>query len=112
MKQIILSEVDVQSIINGREVKRTLHDGTEILVRQSYILDIAAPMMIDRYNVRDSKKEELLKQYHSSVKPLFEKGCYSLGWMDHAHKITTKDGAENIAKIIGGEVVPVEEETE
>ncbi len=36
----------------------------------------------------------------------------SLEWTNYAHKIPTKDGANNIAKIIGGEIVPVEEEAE
>lgn len=34
----------------------------------------------------------------------------SIGWTNYAHKIPTKDGAENIARIIGGEAVPVDQE--
>lgn len=68
MQQIILREADIQSIINGREVKRTLPDGTEILVRQSYVQDATAPLINDRYNVRDSKQEELTKKIRGSAK--------------------------------------------
>ena len=75
MKQIILSEADIQSLINGRNVKRKLSDGTELLIRQSYVLDTITPVMNDRYNVRDSEQEALLERYHRSVKPLFERGC-------------------------------------
>ncbi|MGX7413500.1 DUF1642 domain-containing protein [Enterococcus caccae] len=34
----------------------------------------------------------------------------SPGWVNEANHFTTKDGADNIARIVGGEVVPVEED--
>ena len=53
MKTFILSEVDIQSIINGRDVIK--QDGnSKILIRQSYVKDIVAPIINDRFNVHDS----------------------------------------------------------
>ncbi|OZH68658.1 hypothetical protein, partial [Enterococcus faecium] len=57
--EIPLSEADVQSIINGREVNKKLPDGTELVIRQSYLKDMAAPVLIDRFNVTDSVVENL-----------------------------------------------------
>ena len=72
--EIVLSEVDVQSIINGRKVKFKLSDGTEIVIRQSYLKDMAAPVLIDRFNVTDSVVENHLKEFRSSIRHIFELG--------------------------------------
>lgn len=61
--EIPLSEADVQSIINGREVNKKLSDGTEIVIRQSYLKDMAAPVLIDRFNMTDSVAENHLKEF-------------------------------------------------
>ena len=54
MKTFILSEADIQSIINGRNVIK--QDGnSKILIRQSYVKDIVAPIINDRFNVSDSE---------------------------------------------------------
>ena len=46
MKTFILSEADIQSIINGRDVIK--QDGnSKILIRQSYVKDILAPIIND-----------------------------------------------------------------
>ena len=39
MKEIILSEADIQSIINGRDVIKKI-DGKEVNIRQSYAKEI------------------------------------------------------------------------
>lgn len=72
--EIALSEADVQSIINGRKVKFKLSDGTEIVIRQSYLKDIAAPVLIDRFNVTDSVVENHLKEFRSSIGDTFRLG--------------------------------------
>ncbi|EOH8744400.1 hypothetical protein BH747_13765 [Enterococcus villorum] len=72
--EIALSEADVQSIINGRKVKFKLSDGTEIVIRQSYLKDMAAPVLIDRFNVTDSVVENRLKEFRSSMRHTFELG--------------------------------------
>ncbi|EMJ0056401.1 hypothetical protein OP610_001507, partial [Enterococcus faecium] len=45
--EIPLSEAGIQAIINGREVNIELPDGTELVIRQSYLKDMAAPVLID-----------------------------------------------------------------
>lgn len=69
--EIALSEADVQSIINGRE---KLPEGTELVIRQSYLKDMAAPVLIDRFNVTDSVVENHLKEFRSSMRHTFELG--------------------------------------
>ena len=54
MTTFILSEADIQSIINGRDVIK--QDGnSKILIRQSYVKDIVAPIINDRFIVSDSE---------------------------------------------------------
>jgi hypothetical protein len=72
--EIPLSEADVQSIINGREVNIELPDGTELVIRQSYLKDMAAPVLIDRFNVTDSVVENHLKEFRSSIDNTFRLG--------------------------------------
>ncbi|MEN2267847.1 hypothetical protein [Enterococcus faecium] len=72
--EIPLSEAGIQAIINGREVNIELPDGTELVIRQSYLKDIAAPVLIDRFNVTDSVVENRLKEFRSSMRHTFELG--------------------------------------
>ncbi|ENZ6560585.1 hypothetical protein ACG6R3_002798 [Enterococcus faecium] len=72
--EIPLSEADIQSIINGRKVKFKLSDGTEIVIRQSYLKDMVAPVLIDRFNVTDSVIENHLKEFRSSIGDTFRLG--------------------------------------
>ncbi|MCW6016501.1 hypothetical protein K1Y38_27535 [Serratia marcescens] len=72
--EIALSEADVQSIINGREVSIKLPDGTEFVIRQSYLKDMAAPVLIDRFKVTDSVMEKRLRNFQSSVNDTFRLG--------------------------------------
>ncbi|EHB6497124.1 MAG: hypothetical protein E6Y97_10855 [Enterococcus faecalis] len=52
-QEIVLSEADIQSIINGREVIRKVADNT-IVIRQSYLKDLIAPVLNDRFVVKDT----------------------------------------------------------
>ena len=72
--EIALSEADVQSIINGREVNKKLPEGTELVIRQSYLKDMVAPILIDRFNVTDSVVENHLKEFRSSIDNTFRLG--------------------------------------
>ena len=73
-REIPLSEADVQSIINGREVNKKLPDGTELVIRQSYLKYMAAPVLIDRFNVTDSVMEKHLRDMRSSMNDIFSPG--------------------------------------
>lgn len=71
--EIVLSEADIQSIINGRDVTKRV--GDEIInIRQSYVKDIAAPVLIDRFEIKDTVVENQLKAFRSSMKNTFELG--------------------------------------
>ena len=72
MKTFILSEADIQSIINGRDVIKQDGD-SKILIRQSYVKDIAAPIIKDRFVVSDSKFDNLLIRTTNNnvINPLF-----------------------------------------
>ena len=73
MKTFILSEADIQSIINGRDVVK--QDGnSKILIRQSYVKDIVAPIVNDRFVVRDSEFDYLIRATNNNlINPLFRK---------------------------------------
>ena len=73
MKTFILSEADIQSIINGRDVIK--QDGnSKILIRQSYVKDMAAPIIKDRFVVSDSKFDNRIRTSNNSIiNPLFRK---------------------------------------
>lgn len=71
MKTFILSEADIQSIINGRDVIK--QDGnSKVLIRQSYVKDVVAPIINDRFVVRDSKSENRIRTANNNIiNPLF-----------------------------------------
>lgn len=73
MREIVLSDADIQSIINGRDVIKQIGD-TKIKIRQSYLKDVAAPVIKDRYNIADSVTEEHLKNFRESVQNTFRPG--------------------------------------
>lgn len=67
MEEVVLSESDIQSIINGRDVVKKLSEGTEINIRQRYLRDMLAPLLIDRFNVSDAVVEKAKETYHHSA---------------------------------------------
>ena len=73
MREIVLSEAEIQSIINGRDVIKQIGDA-KIKIRQSYLKDVAAPIIKDRYNVSDSVREEQLSRFRASVQNTFRSG--------------------------------------
>lgn len=75
MKTIILSEADIQSIINGRDVIKP--DGnSKILIRQSYVKDIAAPIINDRFIVSDSETKNRISNVMNDIRP----DVYKMGY--------------------------------
>ena len=75
MKTFILSEADIQSIINGRNVIKQDGD-SKILIRQSYVKDILAPIINDRFIVSDSDEENLIRSAMNDIRPDFYKMGY------------------------------------
>ena len=68
MKTFILSEADIQSIINGRDVIK--QDGnSKILIRQSYVKDILAPIINDRFIVSDSETKNRISNVMNDIRP-------------------------------------------
>ena len=54
---VALSQADIQSIINGREVNAVLPNGQKLVIRQSYVLDATVPLLNDEYNVQSKTAE-------------------------------------------------------
>lgn len=73
MNEIVLSDADIQSIINGRDVTKKVGD-QKIKIRQSYLKDVAAPVINDRYEVKDNVVENQLKAFRSSMNNTCEWG--------------------------------------
>ncbi|WP_230711333.1 hypothetical protein [Enterococcus sp. SMC-9] len=74
MREIVLSDADIQSIINGRDVIKQSGE-TKIKIRQSYLKDAAMPVIKDRYNIADSVTEEHLKNFRASIQNTFRPGA-------------------------------------
>ena len=68
MKTFILSEADIQSIINGRNVIKQDGD-SKILIRQSYVKDIVAPIINDRFIVSDSETKNRISNVINDTIP-------------------------------------------
>lgn len=45
MEIIVLGDNQIESLINGGSVQVTLSDGKNVLIRQSYMKDLAAPLI-------------------------------------------------------------------
>ena len=75
MKTFILSEADIQSIINGRDVIKQDGD-SKILIRQSYVKDIVAPIINDRFNVSDSETKNRISNMMNDISP----DVYKMGY--------------------------------
>ena len=75
MKTIILSEADIQSIINGRDVIKQDGD-SKILIRQSYAKDIVAPIINDRFIVSDSETKNRISNTMNDIRP----DLYKMGY--------------------------------
>ncbi|MEM5271309.1 hypothetical protein AACA76_03860 [Enterococcus faecalis] len=72
-QEIVLSDADIQSIINGRKVTKRVND-EPVVIRQSYIEDLAAPIVIDRYNVKDEMLEKQLRDIRAIAQSPFMEG--------------------------------------
>lgn len=73
MKEIVLSEADIQSIINGRDVVKQIGN-QRVLIRQSYVKDMATPVIKDRFEVKDTIMENQLRDFKSSMGNSYELG--------------------------------------
>lgn len=62
MKEIVLSEADIQSILNGRKVIREINS-EKVNIRSSYLKDLAEPLINDRIQVIDTKVDRAVSVY-------------------------------------------------
>lgn len=62
MKEIVLSEADIQAILNGRRVIREIN-GEKVNIRLSYVKDLAKPLINDRVQVIDTKVDRAVSVY-------------------------------------------------
>lgn len=73
MQEIVLSDAEIHSIINGRDVVKQIGD-QRLTIRQSYVKDMAAPVINDRFQIKNSVMENQLKAFRSSMKNTYEWG--------------------------------------
>ena len=75
---IILSEEDIERIINGEEVtldfKRPINPGEKIIVRQSYVKDITAPIINRDKKIYSDAEIENIKIVSSMTADTFKLG--------------------------------------
>lgn len=75
---IILSEEDIERIINGEEVSfdfnRQINPGEKIIVRQSYVKDMAAPIINRDKKVYSNAEIENIKIASSMMADTFKLG--------------------------------------
>lgn len=67
---VALSQADIQSIINGREVNAVLPNGQKLVIRQSYVLDATVPLLNDEYNVQSKTAErnrDIARDYYRDM---------------------------------------------
>ncbi|MDB0581218.1 hypothetical protein [Salinicoccus roseus] len=65
--EIVLSEGQVETIINGGVVKTKLPSGETVKIRHSFIKDAVAPMFNNRFKVADTHQEDRL--LHPILRP-------------------------------------------
>lgn len=69
--EIVLSEGQVETIINGGVVKAKLPSGETVKIRHSFIKDAVAPMFNKRFKVADTHQEDRLlhpKMFDGGIK--------------------------------------------
>lgn len=75
---IVLSEEDIERIINGEEVSfdfnRQINLGEKIIVRQSYVKDMAAPIINRDKKVYSNAEIENIKRASSMMADTFKLG--------------------------------------
>ena len=74
MKTFILSKADIQSIINGRDVIK--QDGDSKILIKSYVKDILAPIINDRFIVSDSETKNRISNVMNDIRP----DVYKMGY--------------------------------
>ena len=57
MAEIVLSDNEIESLINGESIQRTLSNGKTISIRQSYMKDASAPII--NHNKKVFSKAEI-----------------------------------------------------
>ncbi|MCU7356266.1 hypothetical protein N7O58_01060 [Enterococcus dispar] len=72
---VALSQADIQSIINGREVNVVLPNGQKLVIRQSYVLDATAPLLNDEYNVQSKTAERNRDIVRDMLKDSYQGGA-------------------------------------
>ena len=45
MENIVLGDNEIESLINGESIQKTLSNGETVLIRQSYMKDASAPII-------------------------------------------------------------------
>lgn len=62
MKEVVLGDNEIERLINGESIKKTLSDGKTLLIRQSYVKDMVAPIVNRDKEVFSKNEIESIKR--------------------------------------------------
>ena len=62
MKEVVLGDNEIERLINGESIKKTLSDGKTLLIRQSYVKDMVAPSVNRDKEVFSKNEIESIKR--------------------------------------------------
>lgn len=74
MKEIVLGDNEIEQLINGEPIQRTLSDGETVLIRQSYVKGMGAPIINRDKRVFSSTEIESIKRSSSIMADAFKIG--------------------------------------
>jgi len=74
MKEIVLGDNEIENLINGIPIHKTLPSGEVISIRQSYVKDVAKPIINHDKKVFSNAEIENLRKVPSIIESSFKLG--------------------------------------
>lgn len=74
MENIVLGDNQIESLINGESIQVTLSDGKTVLIRQSYMKDLAAPIINHDKKIYSKQEIDNIRLVSASLSSSMEIG--------------------------------------
>ena len=74
MVEVVLGDNEIERLINGESIQKSLSDGKTLLIRQSYVKDMAAPIINRDKKVFSNAEIENIKRASSMMADTFKLG--------------------------------------
>ena len=74
MNEIVLGDNEIESLINGESIQKTLSNGETVLIRQSYMKDVSAPIINHNKKVYSDEAIKNIKIGASMMAVAFRSG--------------------------------------